>query len=66
MAKEKFPKDLLVILIVLAAGVVVLIGGIALAIIDTNGRQAAQKVCLEQGGLYIDNRGTDPYCYMKK
>lgn len=46
--------------------VLVIVGGLILAIQDTNDRQEKQDACLKAGGMYIDNKGTDPYCFFNK
>ncbi|QIN94729.1 hypothetical protein PP460_gp073 [Streptomyces phage Muntaha] len=48
------------------AALAVLVGSVIFAIKDSNDWQEKQDACLKAGGMYIDNRGTDPYCFFNK
>lgn len=52
--------------IMLLAVVVMIAVSFVWAIEDAEDRQQKQNECLKAGGMYIDNKGTDPYCFFNK
>lgn len=64
--KSKIDWELVVVGVIAFLAAVFVVAAISTAMQDAQDEQRKQDKCLNAGGMWIDNRSTDSYCFFNK